>query len=397
MSLDFQQVRQQVKALGEGAQARFEERLRLYIQARQELERRANDFDFLRRRVQFISSQVDPNLRCALPAFVDPEPLNACFSLPPMPSEATLLAADGSQITPDRHGQVNFCLINIGVIRMQIGSPTSPLITTRSELIGGDALYSPGGIISEQQLALRRDLMERIILVELARSAASPVITLTDGPIELWGTKDGPEGGEYQRSLESYLSALEELRGLDAATAGYVDKPSANLVVRLLETAVLDESDLHAIRSHFPLRGVTDRDIFNEMLAPGERSAVFAIQSRGQLQYPDEQRVHFFYLNVGRTAHPWPVRVEIPAWVASNSVMLNSLQAALISQCRILGLQPFPYILHRAHEAAVVTFEERDQVMQMIVSEMRYRGVTVDEISHKQFAKNQSGRTRFAR
>lgn len=398
MSLDFQQVRQQVAALGEGAQARSEELLRRFADARKELARRANDFDFLRRRVRFIASQVDPNLRCALPALADPEPLNACFGLQEAPAVGTLVAADGSQINPDRHGQVNYGLINIGIIQMQIGSSASPAVSTHTDLIGGDALYNtPGGILSEQQLALRRDLMERVLLVECARNAPPPVITLTDGPIELWGTKDGPDGGEYQRSLESYLGALAELRDLGAATAGYVDKPSANLVVRLLETALLEESQLEEIRKHFPLRGVSDRELFNDMLGPGDRSAVFAIQSRGQLQYPDEQRVHFFYLNVGRTGHPWPVRVEFPAWVASDSSMLTRLQAALIAQCRILGLQPYPYLLHRAHEAAVVTFEERDQVTRMIVAEMRARGVAIDEISHKQFHKNQSGRTRFTR
>jgi hypothetical protein len=107
--------------------------------------------------------------------------------------------------------------------------------------------------------------------------------------------------------------------------------------------------------------------------------------------------LHFFYLNVGRDEHPYLVRVEIPIWVARDRQMLDNLHAVLVQQCRILGSRPYPYLLHRAHEAAVVTLEEKDQVTQMIALELRRRGVEVGEISHKQSAKIAGGKTRYTR
>ena len=67
----------------------------------------------------------------------------------------------------------------------------------------------------------------------------------------------------------------------------------------------------------------------------------------------------------------------------------------LVDQCRILGSRPYPYLLHRAHETALVSLQEREQVTQMIVLELRQRGVPVEGISNKQYAKDQPGRSRL--
>jgi hypothetical protein len=397
MSLDFQQVREQVRALGEGARERYQELQKRRHDAEGRLKQHARDFDWLTRRARFIASQVDPNLRCALPALDNPEPLDACFSLPELPPQATLIAVDGSQISPDRHAQVNYCLINVGAIQMQIGVGLAPSLSVQSKLIADDGLYTSNGAISEQQLALRRDLDERAHLLELAKGVAGVVITLTDGPMELWGAQDSQDAGEYQKSLEQYQEVLAEMRERRVAAGGYVDKPAASLMVRLLEIATLDEDNLKNVKSHHPFQGVTDRDLFGQMLAPGDRSAVFAIQSRGQLQYRDEVKLHFFYLNVGREGHPWLARVEAPRWVAADHDLLDQVHAVLIQQCRAMGARPYPYILHRAHEAALVTYEEKEQVTQMIVQELYRRIGSVGEMSYKQSAKNNEGRTRFAR
>jgi hypothetical protein len=105
--------------------------------------------------------------------------------------------------------------------------------------------------------------------------------------------------------------------------------------------------------------------------------------------------LHFFYLNVGRPGRPWLARVEIPAWVAEDDLMLDTLHATLVQQCQVMGSRPYPYLLHRAHETAVVSLAERDQITQMIVMELRRRGVQVGEESYKQSAKDLSGRTRY--
>src|SRR5690606_3528090 len=141
------------------------------------------------------------------------------------------------------------------------------------------------------------------------------------------------------------------------------------------------DPELPQIRDRRPLRGVTDAYLFRTLLAPGERSAVFAMQSQSAKRYTGVRALHFFYLNVGRENHPWIARVEIPRWVAENDRMLDSLHAVLVRQCRILGARPYPYLLHRAHETAVVTLPEKEQVTQMIILELRRRGVEVGEES----------------
>lgn len=390
MSLDFQLVRRKVSELGDRASLHAQELQRLRDEACALFERHATNQDELRQKVQYVVKNHDPSLRCALPV---EEALNFHAIAPPLPEGITLLAVDGSQINPDRHAQVQYCLINWGSVQMQPGASTPPSTLVDCQLYYEDNLYTK----TEAELALERDLGERTRLARLASEAPRPVITLTDGPLELWGAKDahGGEDENFTKSLNQYLEILSELCAMGAITAGYVDKPGADLVVRLLEVAKIPLPELERIRDMRPLRGVTDAYLFQSLLAPGERSAVFAMQSQSARQYTNERALHFFYLNVGRARHPWIARVEIPRWVAEDRTLLDGLHAALIQQCKIMGTRPYPYLLHRAHETAVVTQAEKEQVTQMIIFELRRRGVEVGDESNKQVAKGLQGRTRI--
>jgi hypothetical protein len=392
MSLDFQQVQQQVHQLGDAALTRQTMLRQRLAEAESLLDEYAPKIDALQTKVQRVVDQHDPSLRCAIPVR---ERLDAHRPLPTLPVQATILAADGSQIFMDRHAQVEFCLVNVGAIQMQLGSSQPPLTQVSCRLL----YHEQAEAMSEALLALERDLNERKYLAALAAQAVEPVITFTDGPMELWGAKGegGEEARKYQESLEDYLKTLSSLHELGVTTAGYVDKPGADLVVRLLEVARTVESELPGLRKNRPLRGVTDRSLFRDRLAPGERSAVFAIQSQSIRKYEGPLALHFFYLNVGlRSDQPHMARVEIPAWVAEDTQLLNDLHAVLVDQCRILGQRPYPYLLHRAHETAVVTREDQEQVTQMILLELQRRGIAVEGQSYKQVAKDLQGRTRHS-
>ncbi len=400
MSLDFQQVREQVKQLGENAPRRAEILRNQRQQALEFLQDETLDLEALHRRVKRVASEFDASLRCALPLIEPGQPaerLDFRHPLPSLPPSATILAADGSQIAPDRHAEVNYCLINLGAIQMRLGALDAPQVTVQSRLMYDDQLYTPAGQITDARLALIRDLKERERLADLAEQAEFPVITFTDGPMELWGAREGEQELEFKRSLDDYARVLTRLQTLEVATAGYVDKPGSTLVVRLLEVARATDSELKDIRHSTPFRGIKDIDLYRRLLEPGERSTVYAIQFRSHASYPGSLALHFFYLNVGRPGHPWLARVEVPAWVVRAPLMLDGLHAVLVDQCRVMGSRPFPYLLHRAHEAAVVTLEERDQVTQMIALELRQRGVEMDEASYKQSAKDLPGRTRYER
>src|SRR5512139_4065686 len=104
MPVDFIEVRNQISRIGENA-PELDKRLRdLREKARMILEQNAHELDSLKRKVGQ-ARQKDPFLRCAKP--VD-EPLDASFPKPPLPERLTVLAADGSQIYPDRHAPVDF-------------------------------------------------------------------------------------------------------------------------------------------------------------------------------------------------------------------------------------------------------------------------------------------------
>jgi hypothetical protein len=396
MALDFQQVYAKIKEIGESVQQRRKTLDERRAKARVLLNVYADALDVLRDKVESVKA-ADPAVRCATPLN---EPLDSHLPPPVLPLNATLIAADGSQINPDRHGQVQYGLVNVGAIVLQLDSGQSTQIFTDSHLLFDEELYTlSGNPLTEAMVALQRDLKERAKLDELAKNYPAPVITFTDGPIELWGVKDGEDANAYEESLKTYLKVLSRLQSRGVTTAGYVDKPAADLVIRLLELVEAPPESLQKLREYHPLRGVSDRWLFGEksdaLLKPGERSAVFGIQSKSEKYYKGVLALCFFYLNVGTAGHPWPVRVEIPRWVADDAGKLGALHAVLVAQCRMMGAKPYPYLLHRAHETAVVSFEERHQVEQMLLRELRERGGETDEGSYKQSAKDLPGKTRF--
>jgi hypothetical protein len=394
MPINYQEVYSQIRTIGAGAKERRKKKEEAQVQARDLLAYFDSKLDLLRSKVDSAKAS-DPNIRCALPL---DESLASSHPKPDSVVQATLIAADGSQINPDRHAAVQFGLINVGAIIMKLNSGASPEIATESNLLFGDGLLPNGNPMSDGMVALRRDLKERAKLDELSKRYEGKVVTFTDGPIELWGAK-GEDAQDYADFVEKYKAVLSRLQSRDVITAGYVDKPSADLVVRLLEFAMADNEQIQKLREFHPLRGVSDRWLFGErenpLLPPGHRSAVFKIQSSSDKRYTGVLSLHFFYLNVGTEGHPWPVRVEVPKWVVDDKEKLDLLHGVLVEQCRMMGSRPYPYLLHRAHETAVVKNEEKQQIEQMLTMELRENNEDVDDGSYKQSAKDLQGRTRM--
>jgi hypothetical protein len=65
----------------------------------------------------------------------------------------------------------------------------------------------------------------------------------------------------------------------------------------------------------------------------------------------------------------------------------------IVEQCRTMGSRPYPYVLHRAHETAVVRHEEKEQVAQLISLELRRSNEEVGDASNKSSAKGLKVRT----
>jgi len=159
------------------------------------------------------------------------------------------------------------------------------------------------------------------------------------------------------------------------------------LVVRMLECWESVTGTASA-RAPSTLPGVTDRWLFGSVLEPGERSAVFELQSTSSAKVPSDIVIHFFYLNVGREAQQYVARVEIPRWLGSDTTSLASLHRAILDQCSILGDRPYPYVLHRAHEAARISPREKQEIKHRLMLELRRHGVEMESISPKSSAKS---------
>ena len=84
-----------------------------------------------------------------------------------------------------------------------------------------DGLFLESLLVSEPRMDIAQLSLggigqdERSILAELAERATPPVITFTDGPVELWGVQDA----EIQNSTKHLDSYLEALRRLDQQAA----------------------------------------------------------------------------------------------------------------------------------------------------------------------------------
>lgn len=394
MPIDYQKIHEKIRQIGADAPARKKMLEERRARARDLLVSHASDLEFLRSKVESAKA-ADANIRCASPYGED---LTASHPPPASIKEAVLIAADGSQINPDRHAAVQFGLINVGAIIMKLNSGTAPETSTSTDLLFGEELFPNDAPLTDGMVALKRDLAERSKLEELSKGMNGQVLTITDGPIELWGAK-GDDAKAYANFVEQYRTILSRLQARGVITAGYVDKPTADLVIRLLEITLADHEQIQNLQHFHPLRGVGDRWLFGgggkPLLPPGHRSAVFKIQSGSDKNYQGVLGLHFFYLNVGTQGHPWPVRVEIPRWVADDKEKLDTLHAVLVGQCRMMGSRPYPYLLHRAHETALVKQEEKFQIEQMLMQEMRRNGEDVDDGSYKQSAKELKGRAGY--
>lgn len=322
------------------------------------------------------------SLYCAKPV---QEKLLTRSPLPALPMSYTLIAADGSQIVPNRHRPVQFCVLNIGMIKIQRGSGRAPEINVLSTLLEHDSLYTPDGrLIGEEDVSLFRDLEERRVLFESAVSDGEPIITLTDGPLDVY--ENITTRKERAKQLGEVRSIHAHLEARGVLSAGYIDKPGSELISRMLSVLQTPDAELRAYDdTKREIRGISDAELLANLLRAGERSAVFEAVTKGESK--GSLDVHFFYMNVSGGEQPNLVRVEFPAWVSAHPQLVDILHSVIYHEAMILDSHPYPYALHRAHELAVITMPEHEQVEAMLVRELEQAGARIGKRSNKDWNK----------
>jgi hypothetical protein len=377
MTLELNKVAAQVEEMGRVLAERWRRHNKALPAAQELLHLYAHDQEELCR---VAASEAAQRSRSAAPS---DEPLDAALAAPAMPAQATLIAADGSQIYPDRHGPVFYYAINVGSIVFRHGSGQAPAVLTDPHLFYTEEKVYPGGDpVSSDLVNVERSVAEMRTLTELILAecrSGLPCLGLADGSLLLWIERAALPTDRQTDLFAAYLACLGRLRAERSAVAGFVSRPHSAEVVALLWLRHLDEEDRGqaASLSDTPFRGLTDRALFR-FLQPGERSALFARGAAVNERYRAEgHRIWFFYLNTGTDI----ARLEIPEWLASRPEALGLVHAAVVDQC--LFNNGYPYILTRADEQAVIQGEERETLEAMLARAMIRNGLDLPELSRK--------------
>ncbi len=313
------------------------------------------------------------------------DPLQS-YPAPVLPKEFTLLTADGSQIVPNRHRSLQFGLINVGILTVNFGSGQPPEIKLISELLDYDEiLREDGSFATEDDIALVRDLRERILIRdEITPELTRPVLTVTDGPLDLFYRSDIQ--GKNARAAQKEVFQLDQhMQQGGILSAGYIDKPGSTMLHNMLD--IFKEVEGNPVPGLNKYR-VSDRILLGNRINPGERSAVFEIISKHPGVAADRLRVAFFYLNVSSVKdHPWLARVEIPYWISQKPELIGLIHAALFADAQVLDSHPYPYSLHRAHELAVVKQAEYEEIENLLLSKFPQDSEITGYRSNKDFLK----------
>jgi len=311
-------------------------------------------------------------------------PITEACPRPERPKALTVIAADGSQIFPDRHEIANCFLINIGYVVLHYGTGERPILASEPDLFYSEEdLYhewagkrSP---VTREIVGVKRNAMELDKVVALSAQAheeGRTTVGLTDGTLILWMLEGKPH--DFRReTLKTTLEGFERLRELRVPIAGYISDPGSADTVNALRVGLCPEQPPDcdkcpwkaAEAQHLlnldgdaetpapipcePIAGVTDDMLYARKLKRGERSGVFRSSSKILDDY-GPHRICFFYVHTG-----WEIgRVEIPQWVAEDRDLLDLVHTTVVDQ--VDKGRGYPVVLSESHERAVVRGPDRD-------------------------------------
>jgi len=396
MSLDITRVAAQISGMVARLRGDSEQRRRRLQSALETAGNYSGDLDSLRRKA--VSART---------SWLVAEPVDmigARYEPPQIPPAFAVMATDGSHIDIDRHRAVRCCLINIGSVVLGYGAEPGAVLESRPSLYYDEADMviaptRPGErkqLIEGSLLSIKRDMEEMKRLAELAAEAKAglPTLALADGSLIQWTLEPYSEAVTREMLHEGYLKCLAEMRRLNSerplAVASYISYPGSTDVVNLLKVILCPCREIDCDKCPYAedkpceaVEGVLDRQLFDGLLAEGERSALFISASKIQKEY-GEHRVQFFYVRTGEEI----ARVEVPQWVASDGALLNLTHALVVDQCR--RGYGYPVALSEAHEQAVVTGADREEFWQLVE-----QSLAEEKVPASGSAKSFSKRTRW--
>lgn len=330
------------------------------------------------------------------------EPLDTAVDIPVPPAVHTVIATDGSQIAPNQH-EIAYCyLLNIGRVVLHYGQNRQPLLDSLPEVFyRPEDLYvsRQWGIRTEEWMGHCRTASEATILAELALSGARdresssvPILAMVDGSLIYWFLEQLPLEAR-DRILPPILEAWDQLKDAGIPIMGYLSASRSGEAINFLRLQACPHENPDCV-TYCPnlvvekapcqmLDPLRDIALWTFTLKPGQRSTLWRSSHR-ILDLYDCHTVYFCYVHVGTEI----ARVEVPAWVAENTVLLDQSLSLMLAQ--VQKGYGYPVALAEAHNQAVVRGGDRARFFALLEQQMIKAGLRNVGISYKEARKRGS-------
>ncbi|GAB4538437.1 MAG: DNA double-strand break repair nuclease NurA [Pleurocapsa sp.] len=368
------------------------------LELAQQLQKQASE-----KQEELVKTQEQWRDRLLFAAATPVESLDRCFDLDSPPYSHSVFATDGSQISPSHH-EIAYCyLINVGQIMLHYGQSLHPLLDSVPEVFyKTEDLYiaKQWGIRLEEWMGYKRTVSEAETLAEMACNWVlppgdhqdTPNLAMVDGSLIYWFL-DGLPLEAREQILPAILAAWEQLRVTNIPLMGYVSASRSTEGLNFLRfqscsyehpNCIVNCGDL---ANKYPCQkfdSLRDATFWATQLQPGQRSPLFRSNLRILELYEESQRVYFCYVNVGSEI----ARVEIPAWVAEDTALLNQSLSIMLAQ--VHKGYGYPVALAEAHNQAVVRGSDRARFFALLEQQMIRAGLRNVGTSYKEARKRGS-------
>ncbi len=350
----------------------------------------------------FIAIQEEWRDRLTFAVATPVESLDTRVDIDPPPPSHTIVATDGSQISPSHH-EIAYCyLINVGRIVLHYGQSLHPILDSIPEVFyRQEDLYvsQKWGIKTEEWMGYRRTVSETVMLAELSleiqdllsRKSAAPLLALVDGSLIYWFLESLPPEAR-NTIIQPILAAWDQLAAAKIPLIGYISSSRSSESLNFLRLPACtfpthncvvncaDKMQKLPCQIFDPLR---DSNLWGSVLEPGQRSPLWRSSTKILDSY-GQHRVYFCYLHVGSEI----ARIEMPEWVALDQELLGRSLSLVIAQ--VQKGYGYPVALAEAHNQAVVRGSDRSRFFSLLEQQMIKAGIKNVGVSYKESRKRGS-------
>ncbi len=301
------------------------------------------------------------------------------FATPNLPENLIVVAVDGSHIDVDRHLAAQCFLINIGSCLIKYGDDSYAELQTKPTLYASDenmVIRSADNRTQRIQgsvLGIKRHIEELKSLSNLIKQLPieTPCSLFVDGTLFPIGMSIFPQFVRdqfYDEIKETMDLLFQESSHRKMSVSAYISYPGHSEIVETLRLLICDEISGAGVCKGC-IEGVRDRDVFYELLEPGQRSPVFVRNATpGHTNISTD--IAFFYLNTGNEI----ARIEMPYWSVEHNDIIELAHGSSLDQSK--RGPGYPTVLIEAHEQAIVTTADRESFIELVELSLNSNGIT---------------------